>query len=237
MLGQRSKIYGQGLRMAYKRVTAPEHLSRGEELTRDMAGIGMRFAAQPSTNPNIENTLLAATVEGIDHQDLRVLSVLAAWIEVHHPWINADRHTRLVSSWKSPQVRAFWAATATWLRNDRRFVRMTKLYDGPRVDTLPVGTDFQVGRKGEDPRYEGTLLRAPAGVLRHRPSDVMTPSQLAQTHSTYRQRVLMGPTYRADMWVTLENEPSLSAAELARRTYGSFATAWQVKHDYEILVA
>src|SRR5258708_15349273 len=43
------------------------------------------------------------------------------------------------------------------------------------------------------------------------------------------------PTYRADVWVALEAAPHLSAAELARRTYASFATAWQVKQDFEIL--
>jgi hypothetical protein len=41
-------------------------------------------------------------------------------------------------------------------------------------------------------------------------------------------------TYRADCWAALEAEPSLSAAALARRTYASFATAWQVKRDFAI---
>jgi hypothetical protein len=39
------------------------------------------------------------------------------------------------------------------------------------------------------------------------------------------------------MWAVLESDPSLSPAELARRTYGSFATAWQVKQDFELLAA
>jgi hypothetical protein len=58
---------------------------------------------------------------------------------------------------------------------------------------------------------------------------------LAKRHTVYRHRLLMGPSYRADMWATLEGEPTLTAAELARRTYGSFATAWQVKRDFAIL--
>ena len=52
---------------------------------------------------------------------------------------------------------------------------------------------------------------------------------------TYRYRVLIGPSYRADMWATLDREPGLSAAELARRSYGSFATAWKVKQDWALL--
>jgi hypothetical protein len=37
------------------------------------------------------------------------------------------------------------------------------------------------------------------------------------------------------MWVELEAEPSLPAAEMVRRTYGSFATAWRVKQDWQVL--
>ena len=75
----------------------------------------------------------------------------------------------------------------------------------------------------------------PANTLRHRDQDVLTPAELARRHAGYRWRVLMGPSYRADMWAALERDSSLPAAELARRAYGSFATAWQVKRDRELL--
>jgi 2-oxo-4-hydroxy-4-carboxy--5-ureidoimidazoline (OHCU) decarboxylase len=44
-------------------------------------------------------------------------------------------------------------------------------------------------------------------------------------------------TYRADMWAAMEDDPSISVAELARRTYGSFATASQVKRDWQLIHA
>ena len=50
-----------------------------------------------------------------------------------------------------------------------------------------------------------------------------------------RFRIMMGPTYRSDMWAALERDPDLSPAEVARQTYGSFASAWRVKKDWEIL--
>jgi hypothetical protein len=96
---------------------------------------------------------------------------------------------------------------------------------------LPVGTDFQIERRGEDPCFQDSTLRVPAGVLRDRQQDVLSPRELAKRHAAYRQRVIMGPTYRADMWTLLEDEPTSSPAELARRSYGSFATAWQVKRE------
>jgi hypothetical protein len=37
------------------------------------------------------------------------------------------------------------------------------------------------------------------------------------------------------MWALLEAEPAITTAELARRTYGSYATAWRVRRDFEVL--
>jgi hypothetical protein len=200
-----------------------------------MAGIGMNFAATPEAEANIEDTLVAASVEAMEHDDLRVLAVLTTWLGVHHPWVNVDRLFRAVGALEAARVRAFWASIGRWLSKDRRFARLAGLYRGQRIDLLPVGTAFHIRRAGEDERFAGAPLRVPANVLRDRAADVLTPAELAPRHRTYRQRVLMGPTYRADMWAALEQNPSLPAAELARRAYGSFATAWQVKHDRALL--
>jgi len=225
--------------MAFSRSVEPRDFPRGHDLTSSMVGIGMLFSAEAAKNPNIEDTLVAASIEGMTRDDLRVLSVLVTWLRVHHAWVNADRLTRVVA-WLpladgGSRARAFWSAIATWLEKDRRFGRLRDVYEGPRIDLLRTGSEFQIRRRGEDPRFKEGPLRAPEGVLRDRVQDVLTPNALAHTHSTYRHRILMGPSYRADMWALLEMMRSLSAAELARRSYGSFATAWQVKHDFALL--
>ena len=130
---------------------------------------------------------------------------------------------------------AFWSALARWQSNDRRYARLAKIHRGPRIDLLTTGTDFQIKRHSEDPRFARTALRVPANVLRDRPADVLTPSELARRHRGYRWRVMIGPSYRADMWAALDGDPTLSAAKLARRAYGSFATAWHVKKDHSIV--
>ncbi|HOX58023.1 MAG TPA: hypothetical protein PLC99_14140 [Verrucomicrobiota bacterium] len=222
--------------MPYKRPTSPSLLLTGSDLTKAMAGIGMAFAATPSSAPNVEDTLLAASVEGMDRDDLRVLSVLLQWLEVYQPWVNADRLVRAVSTSDSPRVRAFWAAVGLWLGKDRRFARLVGLYEGARIDLLREGSSFQLRRRGEDPRFEGSPLRVPAGVLRRRASDVHPPEEMARRHPGLHFRILMGPSYRADAWAELSRDPKLTPAELARRTYGSFATAWGVKKDFGLLV-
>jgi hypothetical protein len=218
--------------MAHIRVFQPTNTPSPGALTADMVGIGMHVGGEGSRDPNIEDTLLFASFEGMERGDLRVLAVLATWFGVHSGRVNADRLTRLAGLQESKRVRALWSALARWRASDRRFARLARAYRGPQVDLLPTGTDFQIARHGEDHRFAGSRLRAPANVLRDRPSDVLSPAELAKGHATYRWRLVIGPTYRADMWAALEREPGLSAAALARRAYGSFATAWQVRRDF-----
>lgn len=221
--------------MAFKRLTCPRLTLEGEALTAAMVGVGMAFAAEATLNPNIEDTLLAASIEGMEHDDFRVLAMLMTWLEVHAAWINADRLTFLVGQHPGERVRAFWSAVAHWRAKDRRFTRLAKTYEGPQLNLLATGTDFHLRRLGADSRFAGGPLQVPAGVLRDRKGNVLTPIELARCHEAYRHRILLGPSYRADMWAELDQKPSLSAAELARHTYGSFATAWHVKRDWEVL--
>ena len=215
--------------------TPPEPRPAAAELTARMVGIGMNFAAKPRPDADLEATLVHASSLGMDDGDLRVLSVLTTWLGVHRAHVNADRLVRLAAAETSERVRAYWAAIASWLAKDRRFARLNTAYDGPRVDLLPVGTDFQLKRRGEDPRFVGSKLKAPAGTLRDREEDVLSPEALARRHAGYRNRLLMGPTWRADVWTVLERAPELSVAEAARRASCSFATAWQVVQDFKLL--
>jgi hypothetical protein len=222
--------------MAFSRNAMPASAPSPKALTAAMAGIGMGFAAKPDRNANIEDTLLFASVEAMDRDDLRVLAVLVTWFGVHHDRVNADRLFALVAP-QSERVRALWSALATWQAKDRRFARLRRHHQGNRLDLLQTGTDFHIRRRGEDPRFENGSLRVPAGVLRDRPDDVVAPAMLARRHGAYRYRVQMGAGFRADCWAALEHDGAISAAELARRSYASFATAWQARRDFGVLHA
>src|SRR3989339_289664 len=202
--------------MGFSRQVLANTLPAGDDLTAAMVGIGFNFSANGDPHPNIEDTLLAASCEGMDKNDFRVLAMLVTWISIHSDWVNADRLKRIVSKEKSKRVRAFWSTMGRWLQKDRRFASLAKMYRGPRIDLLPVGNAFQIKRHGVDPRFEAGPLSIPANILRDRKEDVLSPETLAKQHLTYRYRVLIGPSYRADMWAILTLEPKMSAAELAR---------------------
>lgn len=221
--------------MAFSRASALGERPDETTLTRDMVGVGMNFAAEANPFAPIEETLVHAATVGMEEHDLRTLSVLTTWFRVHSRYINADRLVRCVSELPSARVRAYWAAVAQWSSKDRRFTRLTKLHSGSPVDLLPVGTDFQIARRGEDARFVGAALRVPAGTLRDRDADVLSPKALTRQHSGYRNRVHVGATWRADVWTVLEGEPHVSVAEAARRTGCAFATAWEVVQDFRLL--
>ncbi len=100
---------------------------------------------------------------------------------------------------------------------------------------MPVGTDFQLKRKGEDERFAGSTLRVPRETLRDRAQDVLPAEILAKRHTGFRNRIVIGPTWRADVWTILEKAPQLSPAEAARRASCSFAAAWQATRDFRVL--
>jgi hypothetical protein len=222
--------------MSFRRQIAPLVRLEGVALDRAMSGLGLRFAADPEPYPAIEDVLFFASQLGMEKDDYRVLSVLCKWIDVHGARINADRLTRLVDCFADHErTRAFWAAVGQWQHRDRRFIRLAALRSKRKRIDLFAGTDFQIQRRGEHPWFQDTALRVAAGTLRNRASDVSTPEELSQMHPIYRERVVQGPSYRADMWAALTLDPSLGPAELARRTYGSFATAWEVRRDWSIV--
>lgn len=223
--------------MAYSRINQLPARPTAAMLTRQMVGIGMNFAGDATPCPNIEDTLIFASDVGMVEGDLRVLGVLVQWIEVHQAHVNAERLTRALREHPETRVRVFWAAIGAWLGKDRRYARLLTLYTGQPVDLLSVGNDFQIERRGEDERFAGTCLRVPTGTLRRRTADVLSPTDLARQHPGYRNRVLMGPSWRADVWTALEADPTLSAAAAARKASCAFATAWQVKQDFKVLRA
>jgi len=221
--------------MSFKRQLFPPYFSHGESLTSDMVSIGIRVAKNlPKEEANIENTLVGASIEGMKG-DYRTLSLLVDWIGIHAERINVDRLTQIIKLFPDKKIKIFWTAIAQWQKSDWRFRKLVKLYRGVSLNLLEERGDFLIQKHGEDKIFLNSVLRIPDHFLRHRQQDILTPEELSRKHGAYYYRILIGPTYRADMWALLERHPKLSPSELARRTYGSFPTAWKVKRDWILL--
>ena len=228
-----SAISLNGVAMGYKRQLLPD-VPQNLDLENRLAGLGMALACEPTRDANIEDVLLEGVRAGMVDGNLRVLGLITSWLDHYHAWINADRLIRCLRTESSARVQAYWVSRAQAWATDIRWKRLRQQSCIP-VDLLPVGTAFQVTRKGEDPRFVGTVVRVPQGTLRERTGDVEPAHHIACHHRSFRWRLLVGPSYRADCLAVVEAEPTITASALARRTYASFATAWGVLRDLRLL--
>ncbi len=222
--------------MGFKRDILPSSFPSGKALTLDLVSIGFLFAEdRAKEEPNIEHTLVAGSIEGLAG-DYRTLSLLVDWMSIHFKQVNVDRLYTILKELPDKRLKAFWSAMAKWQRNDPRMRKLSRIYRGV---PLPIGDEdqmkFWLKRDGEDPRFAKSHFVVPAKLLRHRPSDIADSVTVAKFHSGYRQRLIIGPSYRADMWAMLDREPMLTPSELARKCFGSFSTAWNVKRDWGII--
>ena len=225
--------------MAYERPRALGEQPETRALEQRLCGLGMLLGQRPDPSAPIEPTLVYGVRLALDGWDMRVLGVLVVWLEVHYMRVHVPWLVRCVRE-QQPAAEvaelALWSALGQWLeRTDRRFAALARLYDGPTLDVLPGTSDALLARRGEDPRFHKTHARIPDGTLRRRLGDVLSPEDLAALHPGYRNRVLMGTSWRALLWTILERHPSLTAAELAREARCAFATAWQVRRDFLLL--
>ncbi len=221
--------------MGFKRSSALDIYPHGSHLTKMLLGIGFKMGGVAEKNPNIEDTLIAASIEGMAG-DFRILGLLTDWFSIHYERVNVDRLVRAIKKEKNPRVKAYFSAVGNFLKKDSRFKKLVKVYRGEIIH-LQLGPNphFLVRRNGEDERFIDSKLLVANGVLRKGLDDILSPSELAKNHSDYYFRVLVGPSYRADMVSALKQNQSMTASELAKTTYGSFATAWGVMKDMSIL--
>ena len=217
--------------MSFKRIECTGTYPEGNELNSKLVGIGFKIGSPIEKNPNIEDTIIAAAIEGLDG-DFRDLSLLTDWFSIHYKCVNIDRLIRALKTIKDIRIKSYFSAVGKWLEKHSGYKRLSKIYRGEKI-LLGLTKDYQflITRNGLDERFVNSKLLVAKGTLRSRLDDILVPSDLAKIHSDYYYRILIGPSYRADMVSQYINDPKLTASSLAQKTYGSFATAWSVMKD------
>ena len=220
----------------------------GSSLDSDLRAIGFNIhCKKKSIDPNIEASIVSASVEAVNHQDNRIGGLLVDWITVHYLRINVDRLTKFVFNLSDSEykfVKIFWCANAQRLFvKDQRFKRLSGLHKGRRINFADrffknrkqKTTKLLIEIKGEDERFKRTCIRIPKGYFSERPYQIFPVSVVAKNHLPFRYRIMMGPSYRADLWALLESDSNISAYALGKKAHCSYRTAYIAKKDYEFL--
>ena len=223
-------------------------IKTGKTLNSDLRAIGFNLGAgKKSTDPNIEAVIISASIEAVNNKDNRIAGLLVDWISLHYLRINVDRLTKLVFSLSDSDykfVKIFWCANAQrFFIKDQRFKRLSELYRGRRINFADrfakkgqkKVTNLLIEIKGEDERFKRTCIRVPKAYFSERPKQIFPVSVIAKNHLPYRYRVMMGPSYRADLWALLDNDPNISAYALGKKAHCSYRSAYIAKKDYELL--
>jgi hypothetical protein len=215
-------------------VRSPLALVDGAVLRRAVRSIGIRRGRLPpdASVADIEQTL-ASMVHHSARGHERALEDVIAWVLAHQARVIVPRLAEFAAL-ASPVARAFFAALGTWLgTTDVRWRALTTLHRGAALPLYePADNDRMIAARGEDPRFVNTALRVPAGAITATPNAIDDPVTLAARHANYRQRVIIGPTVRADLWAELDRDPDCSAATLARRMSCAYETARSTRLDW-----
>lgn len=222
--------------MGFSRIFKSKHSLTGEELTKALVGLGFLLSSVSKKNVNIEHCLISLIKESFSDDlayDLRLLALLVNWLEIHISQVNANRFIKLIKDLENPKALIFLSGVFEHL-NDPRFKKFIEIYSSKKRTHFLKGSSFLVERNGEDSRFRNTKLIIHSKALSDRPDLILSPEVVSQKHLYYRYRVLLGPTYRADIIANLSIDENLSPAELARYHFTNYQTSYKAKKDFQI---
>ncbi len=153
---------------------------------------------------DIEQTLIDACYEV--ESDSRLLGLLISWIDVHGRYLIADKFLklyRLTSKFRGESP-WFYALCAYGVENG-----ILKLKKGIKKQKGPVffrneksKTLFEI--KGPIPFLEKIGIMIPQGSIRVREKDVLPSEILLKTNKQFKNRLLFGANWRADIITAIE---------------------------------
>lgn len=214
-------------------------------LDHSLQAIGFRLALSASgyraphdVDVDIERTLLDALAEL--PSDRRLASLLFTWVKVHGAHVIVEKLRKLAGPARlDPGTPTIWlsALAAYAIENgDRKWSKL--LVKPPRpIFLYPTElTRSAIALKGSIPWLESAGFLLPAGSLRIREDDVLSPAELVRRNRQYRNRYLYGASWRADIITAIEEGHSRPAA-IVRRVGCSYEPAHRIFKEYMLATA
>lgn len=214
-------------------------------LDHHLEAIGFRLAhAASSSRPpddheaDIERTLLDALTEL--PSDRRLASLLFSWVKVHGAHVIVEKLRKLAGPARfDPDSPAIWLSALAAFAVENGVRKWSKLLvKPPRVILLYPAelTESAIALKGAIKWLEAAGFLVPAGSLRIREDDVLSPAELVRHNRQFRNRYLYGASWRADI-ITAIQEGCTRPAAIVRRVGCSYEPAHRISREYTLAVA
>jgi len=198
--------------------------------------IGLQIVVQKRANQStwidIENTIYEACFEIT--QDSRIFPLLCSWISVHGDYVIIEKLMKLQKKKNSP-----WLAALAICAFNLGFHQWKRLIKKQKGLHALVGNDLamsSISLKGNEPNYKKNGFLIPKGTIRIRASDAQTSQRLVKVNSQYRNRLLFGASWRADIITAIEMGMK-TPYQIAKTLGCSYEPAHRIFKEYSMATA
>ena len=181
---------------------------------------------------DIEKTLYEATIE--IPQDSRLFSLLCSWVSVHGDYVIIEKLMKLQKKKNSPWLVAL--AIYAFNMGFHQWKRLIKKQKGP---LSLISNDLalsSINLKGEEPNFRKNGFLVPVGSFRVRTSDVQSVERLVKKNPQYRNRLLFGSAWRADIITAIEVGMK-TPYQIAKTLECSYEPAHRIFKEYALAMA
>ncbi len=216
-------------------------MSKIVSLDQRLSFIGFRIAYEAKDIPlgenelfqcDIESTLLDAAYEA--REDGRLRSLLFSWFYVHADRVNVEKFFKLAEKVKTNRgansiingIAVFGAINGhqRYKKHIRRSPENEFLIGKEETDSFE-----KIHGLKEDWFQYG--VKVPKKLIRIRPEDILTIQELSRRNLQFKNRLLIGASWRADIITAIE-WGAKTPSEIKRNTGCSYEPAHRVFHEY-----
>jgi hypothetical protein len=187
------------------------------------------------TEADIEETLIRAAYEA--REDFRVLSVLMSWIRVHADYViveKLEKKRRVFEKHRGVNRVLDLMAAQAMISGSHKWKKLLRTSSKrPQIPLDPELLESSIRYQGPDEQLKKHGILVPKKLLRIREEDVLRPAELAQVNVQYRNRLLYGASWRADI-VTAIDAGVKNANQISRLLGCSYEPAYRVFRDYRV---
>lgn len=203
-----------------------------------LASIGIRLgsvssaSSRKATSYDIEQVLLDAS--GALRHDGRLASLLLSWVHVHAEHVIVEKLRKILRNTKGDDQRIAISALAAYAASQGQHKWKKLIFPVAKGLLFRSKTaESAIKLKGAEPWAEEYGIRIARGSLRIRPDDVLTVEELAKANPQYRNRLLFGASWRADI-ITAIQQGASTATEVMKRVGCSYEPAHRIRREYLI---
>lgn len=219
-------------------------MTRSLSLDEKLAAIGIMLSSKPLSKQDvsqvdIESTLVEAFVALADVANFRLLLPIFTWIEVHGSSVIIEKLVKfLIKSSAAGQETSIAGLVAKFalLKRHKRWSVVAKKFTQSAVSPKFLGPDdiaaSLLALRGEENWSRDSGYKVPLGVITPNRKWVLSSKALAILHHQYRNRLIYGPQWRADI-ITAYEQGAKTPTEASRISGASYEPCHRVKVELE----